>query len=184
MGYGPYKRSGRPGAYPDGMPVALEYEGDEYPTLVGVILATFSAIERELPIIVARMTGVADVRDAIALCAPIRAFGGRVDMLAALLRLREPTSHDAVIYSHCKGLFSQAQTIRNRYAHALFSRGSSGMNISPFHNDNSAKWEPLPLAAIKADKKRMAVILGELFAILHQKELPPKLYGKLLPQDR
>jgi hypothetical protein len=184
MGYGPYKRVAKPGAYPEGMPAALEYDGDQYPALVGMIVAYFAAIERELPTIISRMTGL-DSNDAITLCAEFRAFSVKLGILSSLLKLRDETSHDRIIYTHCKGLMKEANELRNKYAHAMYGRGTVMMML-PYPNDLKPidKWEEIPLQKIRSDKKKMSIILGQLFAILHQKELPISLYDKLLPQDR
>jgi hypothetical protein len=167
------------------MPVALEYDGDQYPALVGLIIACFAAIERELPIIIARITKMNDDRDALTICAVFRSFRTQIEILEALLKSRDEKSHDRIIYSHCKGLFKQALEIRNRYAHALYAKGHT-MRMQPFHNDLKSPeyWVDMSLDDFRKDKKRMSVILGELFAILHEKELPAKLYDKLLPEDR
>jgi hypothetical protein len=169
MRYGPYKRLTKTGTYPDGMPVAIEYDGDEYPALIGVIIACFAA----------------DDRDAIAICGTLRSFNAKLEILEALLKLREIDSHDKIIYGHCKGLLKQAVTIRNHYAHALYAKGQK-MRMSPYHHDlkHPNEWIDLDLEDLKKDKKRVSIILGELFSILHQKELPKAIYDKLLPQDR
>lgn len=58
-----------------------------------------------------------------------------------LLKLRTTDSHDKIIYGHCKGLFKEANQIRNKYAHALYAKGVK-MSMSPFHHDLKApeKW--------------------------------------------
>jgi hypothetical protein len=166
------------------MPIALEYDGDQYPALVGVIVASFAAIERELPIVVAPITQMKQDRDALAICAVLRSFSSQVGVLEALLALRDKTSHDRIIYGYCKVLFKEASKIRNKYAHALYAKGKA-MVMQPFHNDlkGQDEWIEMDIHCRK-DKHRMSVILGELFAILHQKELPPSLYDKLAPEDR
>jgi hypothetical protein len=167
------------------MPIALEYDGDQYSALVGVIVACFAAIERELPLIIARLTKMNEDRDALTICAAVTSFRIQIEILEALLKSRDEGSHDRIVYSHCKGLFKQALRIRNRYAHALYAKGQK-IRMQPFHNDLKGQehWVDMDLEDFKKDKKRMSVILGELFAILHQKELPTKLYDKLRPQDR
>jgi hypothetical protein len=185
MSGGVYKRSAKPGSYPDGMPIALDYDGDQFPALVGGIVACFAAIERELPGIIARVTKMKDPVDAIAICAAFRSFNSRLEILDALLKLRTTDSHDNIIYGHCKGLFKEANQIRNKYAHALYAKGVK-MSMSPFHHDLKApeKWIEMGIEDFQKDKRRISVILGELFAILHQKELPQTIYDRLLPQDR
>jgi len=185
MSGGVYKRSAKPGSYPDGMPIALDYDGDQFPALVGGIVACFAAIERELPGIIARVTKMKDPVDAIAICAAFRSFNSRLEILDALLKLRTTDSHDKIIYGHCKGLFKEANQIRNKYAHALYAKGVK-MSMSPFHHDLKApeKWIEMGIEDFQKDKRRISVILGELFAILHQKELPQTIYDRLLPQDR
>ena len=165
------------------MPVALEYDGDELPALVGMIIACFAAIERELPGVIARVTGMTQ-QDTVMICAEFRAFSARLGILEAVLKTRDDQSHDKIIFSHCKGLFNEANKIRNKYAHALFAKGHE-MRMLPYHHDWKApdQWVDMGPEA-RADRKRIAVILGELFAILHQKDLPQGLYDKLLPQDR
>lgn len=184
MSYGTYKHSAKPGSYPDGMPTALEYEGDEYPALVGMIVSYFAHIEREMPTIISRLTGLTS-DDAITICAEFRAFSVKLDILSSLLKLRDATSHDRIIYTHCKVLMREANSLRNKYAHALYAKGGVMMML-PYPNDLKPieKWEELPLVKVRSDKKRMAIILGQLFTILHQNELPKSLYDKLLPQDR
>ena len=185
MSGGVYKRSAKPGSYPDGMPIALDYDGDQFPALVGGIVACFAAIERELPGIIARVTKMKDPVDAIAIFAAFRSFNSRLEILDALLKLRTTDSHDNIIYGHCKGLFKEANQIRNKYAHALYAKGVK-MSMSPFHHDLKApeKWIEMGIEDFQKDKRRISVILGELFAILHQKELPQTIYDRLLPQDR
>jgi len=164
--------------------VAFEVDGDQYPALVGMIITNFAHIERELPTIVERMTGLAWA-DAVTIFAEFRAFSVRLGVLSALLKLRDDQSHDKIIYSHCKGLLKEANDLRNRYAHAKYAKGQV-MQMLPYPNDllGPEKWTEIPLDAAKADKARVSTILWELFAILHQKKLPPGLYYKLLPQDR
>jgi hypothetical protein len=177
-----YKRA--QGTYSQhGMPVALEYEGDTAAAKVGMIIATFAAIERELPTVISRMTGMTQI-DSVALCAVFRSFSSRVDILGALLKLRDETHHDKIVYGYCKGLFVDSHKIRNRYAHALYAKGER-MRLSPFHNDLKSpdKWENLE-PQLSKDDQRIKIILGELFAILHQQALPAGLYERLLPQDR
>ena len=185
MSGGVYKRSAKPGSYPDGMPIALDYDGDQFPALVGGIVACFAAIERELPGIIARVTKMKDPVDAIAICAAFRSFNSRLEILDAHLKLSTTDSHDKIIYGHCKGLFKEANQIRNKYAHALYAKGVK-MSMSPFHHDLKApeKWIEMGIEDFQKDKRRISVILGELFAILHQKELPQTIYDRLLPQDR
>ena len=183
MKHGPYKRSARPGSYPNGMPIALEYDGDAIPAQIGIIIGCFAAIERELPGIIARVTRMDDL-DAAAICAKLISFRSRIEILEELLKLRDEKSHDRIIYSHCKGILNEANNIRNKYAHALYAKGAS-MTMLEYHNvpkgpDKWVNMEP----QLKKDKRRMSVILGELFAILHEKELPPALYDKLLLQDK
>jgi hypothetical protein len=105
-------------------------------------------------------------------------------ILEELLKLRDENSHDKIVYSHCKGLFKKADKIRNKYAHALYAKGAT-MLMLPFHHDLKGPdaWIEMEEKA-KNDRKEIAVILGELFAILHQKQLPMWLYDKLQPQDR
>lgn len=180
-----YKSSVKPGDYPDGMPNALEYDGDQYPAQVGIIISSFAAIERELPTIIARMTQMHDDRDAIVICAVFRSFSSRLEILEALLKLRDVKSHDRIIYGHCKALFKEANTIRNKYAHALYGKGRK-MSMLPFHNalKGPEQWVDMDLNDFREDKRRIKIILGELFSILHQNDLPQGLYNKLLPQDR
>ena len=165
------------------MPIALEYDGDEIPAQIGIIIGCFAAIERELPGIIARVTRMDDL-DAAAICAELISFSSRLEILGALLKLRDEKSHDRIIYSHCKGLFKDANNIRNKYAHALYAKGEN-MRMLKFHNGLKGPDEWIDIAPeLKKDKRRMSIILGELFAILHEKELPPALYDKLLPQDK
>lgn len=186
MGYGPYKRVARPGSYPppDGMPIALEYDGNDHAALVGLIIATFAAMERELPVMISRVTGMSQ-QDAVLTCSVFRSFNSRLDILEKLLSSRNVTSHDRIVYGHCKGLLKEANGLRNKYAHSLFAKGHK-MQLSPFHHDYKGPeaWEDAELPKLTRDRKRMAVILGELFAILYQKQLPPGIYDKLLPKDR
>lgn len=171
------------GEFKDRM-VAFEADGDQYPALVGMIISNFAHIERELPTIISRMTGMKQ-DDAVIVCAQFRAFSARLGILSSLLTLREASSHDRVVYSHCKGLMKEASELRNRYAHAKYAKGEEMMML-PYPNDllGPEKWIPIPLEVIKADKERVSVILWELFAILHQKKLPKGLYGLLLENDR
>lgn len=131
------------------------------------------------------VTKMKDPVDAIAICAAFRSFNSRLEILDALLKLRTTDSHDKIIYGHCKGLFKEANQIRNKYAHALYAKGVK-MSMSPFHHDLKApeKWIEMGIEDFQKDKRRISVILGELFAILHQKELPQTIYDRLLPQDR
>lgn len=182
--HGPYKRSAKPGTYPNGMPIALEYDGDEIPAQIGVIIGCFAAIERELPGIIAHVTGMAYPADAVAICGKLRSFNSQLEILDALLKLRDEKSHDRIIYGHCKNLLKEANAIRNKYAHALYAKGKE-MQMLPFHNDLKEQHEWIDMVPVlKKDKRRISIILGELFAILHEKELPPALYDKLLPQDK
>ena len=183
MPYGPYRCRKKSSEYTSGMPVALEYDGDYLPALVGKIIAIFAALERHLPEIIARMTGMTHV-DAVAICHTFRSFSGRMDILGALLKVREPDSHDKIVYSYCKGLFNEASKIRNKYAHATYAKGSE-MMFSEYHHDNKPpdSWKPMT-EEINADKERISIILGEVFAILHQKEMPPSLYNKLPPLEK
>src|ERR1700692_4039381 len=107
MSNGPYKRAAKPGSFPAGLPVAIEYDGDQYPALVGVIIALFTAIERELPDVIARITRMNDEGDAWAICSVLRSFNTQIEILDALLKRRDGKSHDKIIYSHCKELFSE-----------------------------------------------------------------------------
>ena len=164
--------------------VGFEMDGDQYPALVGMIITNFAHIERELSTIVERMTGLAWA-DAVTIFAEFRAFSVRLGLLSALLKLRDEKSHDRIVYSHCKGLLKEANELRNRYAHAKYAKGKV-MQMLPYPNDllGPEKWVDIPPEAIKADKARVSTILWELFAILHEKKLPKRLYDQLLPQDR
>lgn len=183
MKLGQYKRSANPGSYPNGMPIALEYDGDEIPAQIGIIIGCFAAIERELPGIIARVTKM-NAPDAVTICAELISFSSRLKILEALLKLRDENSHDRIIYGHCKNLLTEANAIRNKYAHASYGKGKV-MQMLPFHNDLKGPEKWLDIAPeLKKDKRRMSIILGELFALLHEKELPSALYDKLLPQDK
>ena len=147
---------------------------------IGAVIATFAFIERDMPMIISRLTGM-DPGQAFAVAGVFRAFSNRIDMFAELIKLMNDDQVEKEIGSHFKGHLSRANVIRNKYAHASYMGEKDPMTIVPFSGDfnRPARAQKVSLADIEKDLDELRAISAEIFAFTRELRLTAKLHARL-----
>ena len=156
-----------------------------YAAKIGVVISMFALIEDHSPLILCRLTGINQM-DARAIMGTFRAFSNRIDLLKAVYRSHERTSPKFVFGSYFAGLFTEANKIRNKYAHAKYSLNSKNkLGIEPFSSDYNRKTVPQEHTAeeFENDINRLRRIIAELDCLLWEDEISKSLYGQLSKLD-
>jgi hypothetical protein len=173
--------------------VALEW-ADEFAKIVGVIVSLFAIIEGYPPILLARFCGIKQ-GDARAILGVFRAPSNRIDLIKQLARGQPPSSKERVILNYYRGLLSDANTIRNKYAHAQYSYSKEPLepsapnrktvfHLRTFFSDFNRKEETLVqhLEEFERDRDRLKRIICELHALIYRNEIPRALHQELQKQ--
>lgn len=164
---------------------AVPLEGDqELAALVGCIISQFALTEMEVPRLLAKLTGMRK-DDAHAVVGVFRAFSNRIDLLAEVIKRRAEGSHDRIIYGYFKGRLKEANTIRNRYAHATYAGGKGKIKLIPFSGDHNRAPEIIEISpkSVKADLLKIATINYEL-TMWAMDQVPEALWRQLPPESR
>ncbi len=162
--------------------VALDGE-TEYAAKVGVIISMFALIEDYAPRLLQLLTGMS-MQDSHSTMAVFRAFSNRIDLLKAIYKPKGETSKDAILGSHYVGLFTSANAIRNKYAHATYSSTNKSIIVKPFSSDYNRPPEQIEqtLPDFDKDLHRLRRIICELHALVWRSELPQGLHKQLQKQ--
>lgn len=151
---------------------------------VGTIVALFSVIEDHVPNLLTFVTGM-DGYDALAVAGTIRGFKNRLEIFDNIGKMKDEGSWERVILSHYRGLFEQANTIRNKYAHATYAGGDDGnlTLLTGVRGRNRAS-QKLTIESITKDIEALRQISGAFVILLDLKWVPTELHIKLPPQAR
>lgn len=173
--------------------VALEWDED-FAKVVGVIVSLFAIIEGYPPILLARFCGIKQ-GDAKAILGVFRAPSNRIDLIKQLERVRPDSSEERNILHYYRGLLSEANTIRNKYAHAQYAISYEPVDphakdrkrvfhLKTFFSDFNRKQETLvqDLSDFHKDRDRLKRIICELHALVHRNEIPVALQQQLQKQ--
>lgn len=144
---------------------------------IGIIVGHFAVIERYVPQTLARLAGTSDT-EAAAITSVFRSFSNKLEVIGSVLKSK-PFGVERSVASHCKGLFTDANRIRNEYAHARY-RFDGEVKMAPYSDEKNER--VLTMAALVKDRQTMNRIQWELNAIYNQRQLPAKLHKQLLKQ--
>jgi hypothetical protein len=116
-----------------------------------------------------------------------RAFSNKLDLFAELLKARSDGTNEKFVMCYVKDLLSEANSIRNRYAHAKYggfkhnSKAENFIYLKLFSSNYNRlnRQEKVRLKDFERDKDRLNIIICEVHHILHAKWLPPKLFRRL-----
>ncbi len=162
--------------------VALDGE-PAYAAKVGVIISMFALIEDYAPRLLQLLTGMS-MQDSHSTMAVFRAFSNSIDLLKAIYKPKGETSKDAILGSHYVGLLTQANAIRNKYAHASYSTTNKSIILTPFSSDYNRSVEKIEQTLPDFDKDvvKLRRITCELHALVWRCELPQGLHKQLQKQ--
>lgn len=162
--------------------VALDGE-PEYAAKIGVIISMFALIEDYAPRLLQLLTGMS-MQDSHSTMAVFRAFSNRIDLLKAIYKPKGEASKDAILGSHYVGLFTQANAIRNKYAHATYSTTNKSIILTPFSSDYNRPLDRVEqtLPDFDKDLHRLRRIICELHALVWRSEIPQGLHKQLQKQ--
>jgi hypothetical protein len=173
--------------------VALEW-GDDFAKAVGVIISLFAIIEGYPPFLLERISGVKR-DDARAILGVFRAASNRLDLIKELVRLRPDNSPERILFTYYRGLLSEANTLRNKYAHAQYSLSYEPLSpqapnrkmtfhLRTFFSDFNRKEETLVhfIEDFHKDRDRLKRIICELHALIYRAEISLALHKQLQKQ--
>ncbi|PWE17276.1 hypothetical protein DDZ18_06195 [Marinicauda salina] len=110
--------------------------------------------------------GVMDEADALASLGVFRSFSNRIEMLDELRKRRDPQTIEHACLSYYKGLLTEANSIRNKYAHAKYGIAKDHFVLYTFSGDHNR--QPVRIAQtiddFASDKNRLKRIICELHA--------------------
>lgn len=157
--------------------VALD-SGADYAAQVGLIISLFAIVESYVPYALERMTGMSRA-DARSIAGVFRAFSNKIDLLHQLSRNRDKVQR--VVYSHYKGLFSESNKIRNKYAHATYSYARTHFKLHTYSGDYNRSPEIIDstLQGFVGDSKRLRFIINDLHGFYLRNEIPKTLDEQL-----
>lgn len=172
--------------------VAIE-NAPAFAEAVGIIISLFAIVEGYPPFLLERLSGM-NRDDSRAILGVFRAASNRLDLLKQLTRLRPDASPDRIVFSYYRGLLTEANNIRNKYAHAQYAisfQPLTGANrktvfhLQTFFSDFNRKVERLILSLedFHADRDRLKRIICELHALVYRNEIPLALHQQLPPQS-
>ena len=104
---------------PGPLDVALD-NAPEFSAQVGVLLSCFALIERYLPQLVSKITGMSE-DEALLFVGSFHNVSGRIDLIDTLLKKKQNLSPAEETVKSFIPRLREVSTIRNRYAHAQFS---------------------------------------------------------------
>lgn len=175
----PYKRHDRLEKHLGGVTNALELpENAEHAQLIGVVLSWFAGTELLIPKALRRLTK-GTLKDAIAIMSVFRAFSNKIDVLESVIK-NVPDGPEKEVASYVKGHFTEANKIRNRYAHGLYLSTPQGLHIAPYGKRSRAT--PLTIKELRRDAARIKRLQQEIYAIVDGRLLPPALHDRLQQQ--
>lgn len=159
--------------------VALEH-GKEYAEAVGVIISLFALVEGYPPLVLEKL-GVLSKADARSILGVFRAFSNRIDLLKEVGDNRPSGSIERICFGYYKGLFKEANAIRNKYAHATYSYDLKDMYLQVFSGDHNRKSMTLrqSIEDYRNDINRLKRIICELHAFCYRNEVPAGLQKSL-----
>jgi len=163
--------------------VALDGE-PVYAALVGSIISMFALIEDYVPKLLTLLTGLSD-QDSRAIVGTFRSFSNRLDLLKAIYKPRGDRSVDATVGQHYVGLLTDANRIRNKYAHATYGTTGKSIRIKTFSSDYARDTEIFDQKAddFENDIKRLRRITAELHGLIYRDEIPLQLHKQLQKLD-
>lgn len=147
---------------------------------IGAMIANFAMVEREMPLVLARLTGMS-INHAFTALGVFRAFSNRIDLFSELTKRTDAEGPEIEIAQHFKGRFNLANKIRNKYAHASYAGHTDPIMLTPFSGDFV---RPVPsilvtLEDMEAELDQIRVIACECRAFGHEKRLPEGLHARL-----
>ena len=153
----------------------------DFAAKIGVMIATFANVESYLPFVFAKLTGV-KVDDAHAIVGVFRAFSNKIDLLAEVIKRRDKDSLDWEVFTHIKGRFTEANRIRNHYAHAMYMGIGDPLTIVPYSGDHNkiAQSVEKSFVEVEADLIVLETVANELWAFTEENRLPAKLHARLM----
>jgi len=143
---------------------ALEFSNtSEHARYIGLIISQFAVIEGHPQKLISKM-GIMPLNVAETVLSVFRAFSNKIGIIDELRKTFPVGLKERQVLSYYKGLFTEANKIRNYYAHAKYKFHNTGIVIQPFASDlNSARPdEKKTVDEIKADSKRLKRIFVEL----------------------
>lgn len=157
--------------------VALDAATD-YAIQVGLIISLFALVENYVPFALEKMTGIKRA-DARAIAGVFRAFSNKIDLLHQLNRNQNDVQR--VVYSHYKGLFSEANKIRNKYAHATYSYAGTHFKLQTYSGDYNRSPEIIDstLENFASDAATLRRIINDLHGFYYRNEIPKALDEQL-----
>lgn len=159
--------------------VALEW-GKEYAETVGVIISLFAIVEDYPSALLVKITEM-DSSDAMSILSTFRAFSNRLDLLKEVARNRPEGSVGRICLSYYRGIMSEANKIRNKYAHAKYSYAKTHFVLETYASDTNRNAEQLEMTLkdFQADRDRLKRIICELHAFCYRDEIPLGLHKQL-----
>lgn len=157
--------------------VALD-AGTDYATQVGLIISLFALVEGYVPYALEKMIGIKRA-DARSIAGVFRAFSNKIDLLHQLNRNQGKI--ERVVFSHYKGLFSEANKIRNKYAHATYSYARTHFKLQTYSGDYNRSPEIIDgtLADFVSDATTLRRIINDLHGFYVRNEIPRTLDEQL-----
>jgi len=154
----------------------------EFAAKLGAMIAVFALVERDMPWVVAKLTGM-DVSDAFTIVSVFRAFSNRLDVLEELIKGRDPESLERQIATYFKGRFKEANRIRNKYVHASYVGDKDPIYIEPFSSDHNrpSSAEKITLEKLESELDLIRAVAVELYAYSRENRLPEALHKRLFP---
>lgn len=152
--------------------VALE-DIPDFAAQVGVLLSLFAILEGYVPQLIARLTGMSD-KDSFVSANSFMSFSHRIDLLESYVGHR-PDNTETKPYRHFVETLREANMLRNRFAHGLYSTTSSSqVIIKSWTNDarRKTRTERYNLDRLSADVARIKFIICELHGFIYRNEHP------------
>lgn len=167
--------------------VILDSANPEFPKIIGIIISQFAIIEDFVPLVVRQITGISE-DDSTTILGVIRNFSNKIELIGELINKRDKKSNDFIVIDYVKNLLSEANSIRNKYAHAKYGGFKHNSNLkdeyiymelfSASYNKNRIL-KKMMIKDFEKDRKRMNIMICEIHHILHARWLPPKLFAQL-----
>ncbi|MFL0672474.1 MAG: hypothetical protein ACJLS3_13935 [Erythrobacter sp.] len=155
-------------------------ENHPFAQKIGAMIANFALVEREMPFVLARLSGMS-TDHAFTTLGVFRAFSNRIDLFSELTKVVKADTPEFEIARHFKGQFTLANKIRNKYAHASYAGRDDPILLTPFSGDFVR-----PVASIKvtledmeAELDKIRIVACECWAFGREKRLPEGLHVRL-----